>query len=418
MCTTQKEEVNEELLASFKAQSHDLDKVKRLFTVAAFAAVSLIVVSCNKSPANKGSPPLPVNVVTASEKEVNEWDEFTGRLDPVESVEIRPRVSGYITEIHFEAGAIVKKGDLLYVIDPRPYQADFDRAKAEVDRMDAQLKLAQIELNRAKELRDKNTISASEFDQKAATYQGAAAAKSSAEAAENSAALNLEFTQIKSPVDGRVSDQRITVGNLVQPGAGPESVLTTVVSIDPIYAKVDADENAILKYVKLAEQGKRVSARTAKIPAWVELGNETDFPHEGYVDFVDNRLDPSTGTVRARMVLKNWDPNLITPGFFVRVRVAGATPYRAALVADRVISSQQGLKYAFVVKPDNTIERRTLETGSIFEGKRIVKSGLKDGEKVVSTRLQLLQAGMKVQPIPEQETPPAQPTPSPPEPKK
>ncbi|HWX17405.1 MAG TPA: efflux RND transporter periplasmic adaptor subunit [Chthoniobacterales bacterium] len=392
--------------------------MKRLFTVAAFAAVSLIVVDCNKSPANKGSPPLPVNVVTASEKEVNEWDEFTGRLDPVESVEIRPRVSGYITEIHFEAGAIVKKGDLLYVIDPRPYQADFDRAKAEVDRMDAQLKLAQIELNRAKELRDKNTISASEFDQKAATYQGAAAAKSSAEAAKNSAALNLEFTQIKSPVDGRVSDQRITVGNLVQPGAGAESVLTTVVSIDPIYAKVDADENAILKYVKLAEQGKRVSARTAKIPAWVELGNETDFPHEGYVDFVDNRLDPSTGTVRARMVLKNWDPNLITPGFFVRVRVAGATPYRAALVADRVIGSQQGLKYAFVVKPDNTIERRTLETGSIFEGKRIVKNGLKDGEKVVSTRLQLLQAGMKVQPIPEQETPPAQPTPSPPEPKK
>ena len=376
--------------------------MKRLFTVAAFAAISLIVVDCGKSPANKSAPPLPVNVVTVVEKEVKEWDEFTGRLDPVESVEIRPRVSGYVTEIHFEAGAIVKKGDLLYVIDPRPYQADFDRAKAEVDRMDAQLKLAQIELNRAKELREKNTISASEFDQRAATYQGAAAAKSSAEAAKNSAALNLEFTQIKSPVDGRVSDQRITLGNLVQPGAGPESVLTTVMSVDPIYAKVDADENAILKYVKLSEQGKRVSARTAKIPAWVELGNESDFPHEGYVDFVDNRLDSGTGTIRARIVLKNWNPNFITPGFFVRVRVSGATPYRAALVADRVISSQQGLKYAFVVKPDGTIERRNLETGSIFEGKRIVKSGLKEGEKVVSTRLQLLQAGMKVEPIPEE----------------
>jgi RND family efflux transporter MFP subunit len=376
--------------------------VKRLVTVAAFAAVSLIVVDCGKSPANKGAPPLPVNVVTVVEKEVNEWDEFTGRLDPVESVEIRPRVSGYITEIHFEAGVIVKKGDLLYVIDPRPYQADFDRAAAEVDRMDAQLKLAQIELNRAKELRDKATISASEFDQKAATFQGAAAAKSSAEASKNSAALNLEFTQIKSPVEGRVSDQRITIGNLVQPGAGPESVLTTVMSVDPIYAKIDADENAILKYVKLAEEGKRVSARTAKIPAWVELGNETDFPHEGYVDFVDNRLDSGTGTIRARIVLKNWNPNFITPGFFVRVRVAGATPYRAALVADRVINSQQGVKYAFVVKPDNTIERQSLETGSLFEGKRIVKNGLKDGEKVVSTRLQLLQAGMKVTPVPEE----------------
>src|SRR2546429_3179086 len=374
-----------------------------------FAGVGLSLIFLAGSGCKKASvtqqPALPVNVVTAIEKEVNEWDEFTGRLEAVEFVEIRPRVSGYITEIRFNAGAIVKKGDLLYVIDPRPYQADFDRAAAEVERMDAQLKLAQIELNRAKELRDKNTISASEFDQKAATYQGSAAAKSSAEAAKNSAALNLEFTQIKSPIDGRVSDARITLGNLVQPGAGPESVLTTVISVDPIYAKVDADENAVLKYVKLSEEGKRVSARTEKIPAFVELGNETDFPHKGYIDFVDNRLDPGTGTVRARVVLKNWNPNFITPGFFTRVRVAGATPYRAALVADKVISSHQGLKYAFVVKPDNTIERRNLETGSIFEGKRIVKGGLKDGEKVVSTRLQLLQAGMKVTPVPEE--PPA-----------
>jgi membrane fusion protein, multidrug efflux system len=374
-----------------------------------FAGVGLLLVflmgsGCRKASAPQQGP-LPVNVVTAIEKEVNEWDEFTGRLEAVESVEIRPRVSGYITEIHFEAGAIVKKGDLLYVIDPRPYQADFDRAAAEVDRMDAQLKLAEIELNRAKELRGKATISASEFDQKAATYQGAAAAKSSAEAAKNAAALNLEFTQIKSPIDGRVSDQRITVGNLVQPGAGPDSLLTTAVSVDPIYAKVDADENAILKYVKLSEEGKRVSARTAKIPAWIELGNETDFPHEGVIDFVDNRLDSSTGTVRARIVLKNWNPNFITPGIFVRVRIAGATPYRAALIDDKVISSQQGVKYAFVVKPDNTLERRTLETGTIFEGKRIVKSGLKDGEKVVSTRLQLLQPGMKVTPVPESTSP-------------
>jgi RND family efflux transporter MFP subunit len=376
--------------------------MKRLLIIAVFAAVCLTLVDCRKKDSGKPPPPLPVNVVTVIEKEVNEWDEFTGRLEAVESVEIRPRVSGYITEIHFEAGAILKKGDLLYVIDPRPYQADYDRAAAEVDRMESQLKLAQIELNRAKELRDKNTISVSEFDQKAATYQGSVAAKSSAEAAKNSAALNLEFTQIKSPIDGRVSDARITLGNLVQPGAGPESVLTTVVSIDPIYAKVDADENAVLKYVKLSEEGKRVSARTAKIPAWVELGNETDFPHEGVVDFVDNRLDPGTGTVRARVVLKNWNPSFITPGLFVRVRISGATPYRAALVADKVISSQQGLKYAFVVKPDNTVDRRNLETGSMFEGKRIVKSGLKDGEKVVSTRLQLLQAGMEVTPISEE----------------
>ena len=366
-----------------------------------FLSILLTAGGCKKKSAPM-QPPLPVNVVTAVEKEVNEWDEFTGRLEAVESVEIRPRVSGYITEIRFQAGAIIKKDDVLYVIDPRPYQADFDRAAAEVERMQAQEKLAQIELDRAKELRAKNTISASEFDQKAATYQAAAAATGGAEAAKNAAALNLEFTRVKSPIDGRVSDARITLGNLVQPGPGPESVLTTVVSVDPIYSRVDADENAVLKYVKLSGEGKRVSARTAKIPAFVELGNETDFPHEGVIDFVDNRLDPGTGTIRARIVLKNWNPSFITPGFFTRVRVAGATPYRAALIPDKVISSQQGLKYAFVVKPDNTIERRTLETASTFEGKRIVKNGLKDGEKVVSTRLQLLQPGMKVIPVPEE----------------
>src|SRR5207248_5674625 len=272
-------------------------KPKIVIAGAAFLFVFLTGSGCKKASVTE-QPALTVNVVTVVEKEVNEWDEFTGRLDPVELVEIRPRVSGYITEIHFEAGAIVKKGALLCVIDPRAYKADFDRAAAEVERMDAQLKLAEIELNRAKELRGKATISASEFDQKAATYQGAAASKSSAEAAKNSAALNLEFTQIKSPIEGRVSDARITLGNLVQPGAGPENVLTTVISVDPIYAKVDADENAVLKYVKLSEQGKRVSARTAKIPAFIELGNETDFPHEGYIDFVDNRLDPGTGTIR------------------------------------------------------------------------------------------------------------------------
>jgi multidrug efflux system membrane fusion protein len=375
--------------------------MKNFFIGVGVVSVLLTAAGCKKESAPQQGP-LPVNVVTAIEKEVNEWDEFTGRLEAVESVEIRPRVSGYITEIHFEAGAIIKKGDLLYVIDPRPYQADLDRAAAELDRTQAELKLSQIELDRAKELRAKSTISASEFDQKAATYQGSSAAVRSAEAAKNSAALNLEFTQIKSPIDGRVSDARITVGNLVQPGEGPESVLTTVVSVDPIYAKIDADENAVLKYVKLSSEGKRVSARTAKIPAFVELGNETDFPHEGYIDFVDNRLDPGTGTVRARAVLKNWNPALITPGFFARVRIAGATPYRAALIDDKVISSQQGLKYAFVVKPDNTVDRRTLETGPIFEGKRIVKSGLKAGEKVISTRLQLVQPGMRVQPVPEQ----------------
>ena len=366
------------------------------------AAVALVagLSGCRKAAPQQQQGPLPVNVVTVVEKEVSEWDEFTGRMEAVESVEIRPRVSGYINEIHFKAGAIVKKGDPLFLIDPRPYQADFDKASAEFERTQAQLELARIDLDRAKDLRNSKIIAASEFDQKAAAWQQAAAAARSAEAAKNSAALNLEFTQIRSPIDGRVSNERITAGNLVQPGSGPESVLTTVVSIDPIYVLIDADENMVLKYVRLNDEGKRKTAREAQVPAFVELGNETGFPHEGYIDFVDNRLDSATGTMRARVILKSWNP-LLAPGFFARVRVAGVQPYRAALIEDKVINSQQGVKYVFVVKPDNTIERRNVETATIWEGMRIVKSGLKQGEKVVSTRLQILQPGMPVVPLPE-----------------
>jgi RND family efflux transporter MFP subunit len=269
-----------------------------------------------------------------------------------------------------------------------------------LEQAEAQLQLAEIDFNRAKELRSTKVIAPQEFDQKAAADRQASAAARAARAAKQSAALNLEFTQIRSPIDGRVSDERVTAGNLVQPGAGPESVLTTVVSIDPIYVKMDADENIVLKYVKLNEEGKRRTAREAQLPAYVELGNETNFPHQGYIDFVDNRLDASTGTMRVRIVLKTWNP-LLAPGLFVRVRVAGEAPYRAVLIEDKDISSQQGVKYVFVVKPDNTIERRNLETGTIFEGKRIVKKGLKEGERVVSTRLQLVQPGMVVKPVPE-----------------
>ncbi len=269
-----------------------------------------------------------------------------------------------------------------------------------MERAEAQLELARIDLDRAKELRESKIIAASEFDQKAAAWQQASAATRSAAAAKSASALNLEFTLVRSPIDGRVSNERITVGNLVQPGSGQDSVLTTVVSIDPIYVLIDADENMILKYVKLNDEGKRKTAREAQVPAFVELGNETGFPHEGYIDFVDNRLDAATGTMRARVILKSWNP-LLTPGFFVRVRVAGVQPYKAALVEDRVINSQQGVKYVFVVKPDNTIERRNIETATMWEGLRIVKSGLKQGEKVVSTRLQILQPGMPVVPLAE-----------------
>lgn len=366
----------------------------------AFLVFVLALSGCKKTQEQQQQQgPLPVNVATAIEKEVVEWDEFTGRIEAVESVDVRPRVSGYITEINFKAGAMVNKGDLLFVIDPRPYQADLDRATANFEQAEAQVKLARLDFKRTESLRQKNVISPEEFDQKAASLQQAEASGRSAKAALAAAALNLEFTRITSPISGRVSNERVTVGNLVTAGA-TDTVLTTVVSVDPFHVYIDADENSLLKYLKLREEGTRKSAVDGQIPAFIELANETGFPHEGYIDFVDNRLDPNTGTQRARGVFKSWNERL-APGFFVRMRIPGAGKYQAVLIDDKVISSQQGVKYVFVVKPDNTVEHRNIETAAIFEGKRIVKKGLKGGEKVVSTRLQMVQPGMPVQPVEE-----------------
>lgn len=379
------------------------ERLRTLLLSSASAALLLAAAGCKKQPPPQQQGPLPVNFITAVEKEVIEWDEFTGRTEAVESVEVRPRVTGYITEIHFKAGAIVQQGDLLFVIDPRPYQADLDRASANLDQAQAQLKLAQIDFKRAEDLRNKKVTSPEEYDQKVAANQQAEASVRSAQAAKDSAALNLEFTKIKSPITGRVSNERVTVGNLVQSSMGAESVLTTVVSIDPIYVYVDADENSILKYLKLRDEGKRKSARDEDIPAFIELANETGFPHEGYIDFVDNKLDPTTGTQRARGVFKSWNP-LLAPGFFVRMRVPGAGRYHAVLIDDKAISSQQGVKFVFAIKPDNTLERRNIVTATMWEGLRIVKSGLKDGDRIVSTRLQILQPGMPVMPMAENES--------------
>ena len=377
----------------------------KILTVRIALALSILgFTACKKQVVAPPSGPLPVQVAPVIQKEVVEWDEFTGRTEAVESVEIRPRVSGFITEVAFKAGAEVKKGDLLFVIDPRPYQADLDRANADLERTQAQSKVSEIDFKRAQELRAKSISSAEEFDQKAAAYQQAAASSRMATAAKTSAELSLEFTRIVSPIDGRMSDARVTLGNLVQAGAGADNVLTTVVSIDPIYVFVDADENRILKYMKLNAEGKRKTARNEALAAFIQLGNETDFPHEGTIDFVDNRVDATTGTMRARAVFKTWD-RLLTPGFFVRMRIAAGPPAQATLVDDKVIGSEQGLKYVFVVKPDKMIERRTVKIGPIVDGLRVVREGLKAGEQVVATRLQMLQPGMPVQPVPMEKAP-------------
>ena len=371
-----------------------------LKTVTLSLVLGASLTGCHPKPAAAPQGPLPVNVVLATEKEVVEWDTFTGRIEAVNSVEIRPRVTGYIQEVKFTPGTntLVKKNDLLFIIDPRPYQAEMDRATGEIERAQAALQLGELDFKRATELRAKNTISTSEFDQKVAALKQSQAEVSVAKAAFAAAKLNLEFTEIRSPIDGRISDERVKAGNLVQPGPGPESILTTVVSVDPIHVYCDIDENRVLKYIRLDDEGKRKTARRVSIPAYLSLGNETDFSHAGVVDFIDNRLDPSTGTLRARAVFKSWNP-FLTPGIFVRLRISGGPTGKAVLIDEKVVSSDQGQKYVFVVKADGTVERRNIEIGSVVDGQRVVHAGLKEGEQVVASRLMMLQPGMKVQPI-------------------
>ncbi len=363
-------------------------------------AVGLLSLSgCHHAAPPPAAPPTKVTVAAPTEKEIVEWNEYIGRTDAVESVEVRARVSGYLMSVDFKAGGIVKKGDPLFTIDPRPYQADLDRANGSLQQAQAQLKLAQSDLDRAKDLRQKNVIAANEFDNKAATFLQSQGATAVAEAAVETAKLNLEFCYIRSPIEGRVSRENVTVGNLVQPSTGQDGILTTVVAVDPLYAYVDVDENSILNYIKLNEEGKLKTAREVRVPLFLGLQNEEGFPHEGYVDFVDNRISPGTGTMRVRGEWKNWD-TLLTPGFFVRVRAAASPKYKALLVPDDAVGTDQGQRYVYVVGADKKAEYRTVKLGPISDGLRVVREGLKPGEQVVVNGLMQVRPGVTVDPQP------------------
>ena len=366
--------------------------------VVAIGTVLLIVVSgCSKSlPARTPTPPQ-VTVVQPITREVVEWDEYIGRLESPETVEVRARVSGYLDKVHFKEGKEVKKGDLLFTIDPRPYQAEYDRADADHQRALSQAELAKNDFERAKRLIATKAISEEDFDTKAKTYTAAQAAVMSAKAAEDSARLNLEFTEIHSPIDGRISRALVTQGNLISggvSGAGA-TLLTTVVSLDPLYLYSDADERAILKYLKLRREGSRVSARDEQIPAEMELSDETGFPHKGFIDFVDNRVDPNTGTMRARGVFANTDHGL-SPGFFGRIRIPGSGKYPALLIPDRALGSDQALKFVYVVNAEKKVEFRPVTIGPIIDGLRVVKTGLKAGEPIIVEGLLRVRPGVVV----------------------
>lgn len=360
-------------------------------------AVCGLFSACDK-PAGPAQAPQTTPVVTVAKpvaKRLTEWDEFTGRLSATASVDVRARVSGYLLSTHFKEGAEVKEGDLLFSIDPRIYKADLARTEAERARAQSVLDLATAEAARAAKLVETKAISAEEADAKAKTRNSAEAALAGAQASVDAAALQVEFTKVTAPISGRVGRKIVTEGNLVTGGPNGATVLTTIVSLDPIYCYFDVDERSALKYRELAKAGKRESALYHEIPAQMGLANQVGFPHAGKVDFVDTELSANTGSIKARAVFDNKD-RLMSPGFFGRVRIPGSGEYDAVLIRDTAVGSDQGRSFVYVVGTDGKATQRTVVTGPLEDGLRIIRDGLKADELVVINGLMAIRPGVTV----------------------
>ncbi|HEY8548942.1 MAG TPA: efflux RND transporter periplasmic adaptor subunit [Vicinamibacterales bacterium] len=371
--------------------------VRRAVWVLVAVGIATLASGCARTAAQPADPPAPtVTVAPALEREVTEWDEYTGRLEAVNTVEVRPRVSGYVSAVRFDEGAIVRKGDVLFQIDPRPFQAQVDRLRAELERARATVRRARSEMQRAERLAAERAMSHEEYERRASFAQESAAQVTAVEAALRAAELDLEFTRVTSPIDGRVGRAIVTEGNLVSSGPGEATLLTTVVSLDPIYASFEADEQAFLRYSRLAKEGRRPNARALGLPIRLALANETDFPHEGKLDFLDNQIDPATGTIRGRGIFRNEDRSL-TPGLFVRLRLPGSGRYRGVLIQDRAVGTDLDKRYVYVVSGDGTVEYRPVTLGPIVDGLRLVREGLQAGDLVVINGLQRVRPGVKVQ---------------------
>jgi multidrug efflux system membrane fusion protein len=338
-------------------------------------------------------PPVPVKTAQPLQKEVVEWDEYTGRIEPVEDVEIKSRVDGHLDKIHVQDGDKVKKGDLLFVIDPRPYQAELERAQGALEQAQSRLDLARNDLERAERLHKAKAISEEEYDARGKGVRESAAAVRSLQAAVRTARLNLEFTEIRAPIDGRIGRELVTVGNLVK---ADQTLLTRIVSVDPVYVYVDADERAVLKYRRLAQNAKRSGAREARIPVELALIDETGYPHRGAIDYLDPRLDPGTGTLRVRGVFQNPD-ELLSPGLFARVRIPGSAPHQALLLPERAIGNDQGQKFVWIAKSDGAIEYRKIVSGAHFGEFQAISEGLRPDESVVIEGILKLRPGAKIQ---------------------
>jgi RND family efflux transporter MFP subunit len=356
---------------------------------------AMILASCARNEAAEApAAPPPVQAAKVVTKAVTEFDEFTGRFEAVERVEVRPRVSGYVTTARFQQGHEVKKGDILYVIDARPYQATFKHAQAELTRARTQLALASSERDRAEKLLVKRAISREEFDARISGSEQAAASLQAAEAAVESAALDLSFTEVRAPISGVVGRAEVTAGNLVAAG---QTLLTTVVSVDPIYVSFDSNEQAFLKYNALEARGELKSQRNARNPVWAGLADEQGTPHEGVLAFLDNELDPNTGTIHARGLFPNKDRRF-TPGMFARVKLIGSGQYDALLINDSAVGTDQSVKFVLKVGADNKIEYTPVKLGPVIDGLRVVREGLEATDVIVVKGLQMVRPGMPVTP--------------------
>jgi membrane fusion protein, multidrug efflux system len=339
----------------------------------------------------------PVTVAQPVKRTVTDWDEFTGRFDAVFQVQVRPRVGGFITAVEYRDGAFVSAGDLLYLIDARPYEAIATQASGQLSDARAKVELGRRELERALTLQQSQNVADNIVDQRRQALQAARAAETQAEGVLQAAQLNVEFTHVTAPISGRVSRNRVDVGNLVQGSEGNSTILTSIVTLDPIYIYFDIDEATYLKYNRLWFEGKRPSSRDNPNPVEVTLTGETKPSLKGSINFLDNQLDVSTGTLRGRAVIPNKDLSIL-PGQFGRVRLIASAPYEALLVPDNAIATDQGRKIVLVVKDDNTVEAKAVILGPLDEGLRVIREGLQPQDRVVVDGLQRARVGAKVTP--------------------
>jgi RND family efflux transporter MFP subunit len=359
-----------------------------------------LVASCGEQQKQGGGPPPPaVTVAKPIKRTVVDYDEYVGRFAAINSVEIRARVSGYLDKLHFKDGQVVKQGDLLFTIDKRPFQNTLDQARANLVQAQSNVAFTESDYTRGQQLVRDKTITDQTFEQRAQAFRNAKASVSANEAAVRQAELDMEFTELRAPMNGRIGDRRVSPGNLVTGGTGGNTtLLATIVSIDPIYFEFTFDEASYLRYERLSTAGQDVASRNAGVQVALKLIDESDFDHEGRMDFVDNVIDRSTGTIRGRAVIAN-SKEIFTPGMFARVRVPGTAPYEALLVPDAAIGTEQARRFVMVVDDQDTARPKYVTLGQVTkDGLRAIKDGIGPDDRIVVSGLMQARPGQKVKP--------------------